>query len=49
VLLYSGYTDAVDEEAARAAGVVHLLHKPVEPLELRQALRACLQQTKKGS
>jgi PAS domain S-box-containing protein len=43
VLLYSGYADAVDEEAARAAGVVRVLHKPVEPAELRQALRVCLE------
>jgi CheY-like chemotaxis protein len=42
VLLYTGYADLIDPEALRHAGVQRLLHKPVEPAELRAALTHCL-------
>ena len=42
VLLYTGYADLIDPEALRHAGVRRLLHKPVEPAELRAALTHCL-------
>jgi CheY-like chemotaxis protein len=43
VVLYSGHAEGIDEAEARQAGVRLVLHKPVEPEELREALRSCLQ------
>ena len=42
VVLYSGHVEGIDEDEAREAGVRRVLHKPVEPGELREALSSCL-------
>jgi CheY-like chemotaxis protein len=42
VVLYTGFADAGAEDKARAAGIVALLRKPIEPAALLAALRANL-------
>ncbi len=43
VLLFSGYAEGLSDEVLEAAGVVSLLHKPVEPATLYERLQAVLQ------
>jgi PAS domain S-box-containing protein len=42
VMLYSGFAEAIDAEQIAQAGVCKVLRKPVEPVELKDALRQCL-------
>lgn len=42
VVLCTGFSEAVNEETARAAGVVAYLTKPVDPDQLARAVRAAL-------
>jgi CheY-like chemotaxis protein len=39
VILLSGFTENIDEHAARSAGVDEILVKPVTPLELAEAIQ----------
>jgi CheY-like chemotaxis protein len=42
VLLWTGYSDGLDEERARAAGARALLLKPLDVPQLEEAVRAAL-------
>ncbi len=42
VLLMTGYAEGLDDEAARAAGALRLLHKPIDPAALTAAVADAL-------
>jgi PAS domain S-box-containing protein len=42
VLLYSGHADLIDVEALKRTGIRRVLRKPLEPTELRSAIKDCL-------
>lgn len=42
VILYTGFSEAVDEEMARAAGIDTFLHKPITTSEMADAIRSAL-------
>ncbi len=49
VILYTGYSDGLTDEEARAAGVKAFLRKPVVPRDLLAVVRAHLSRSRAGS
>jgi CheY-like chemotaxis protein len=43
VVLYTGYADDLHPREIEAAGVKHLVRKPVEPAELRALVAQCIE------
>ena len=43
VVLYTGYAESVDPAKLSASGVKGLVHKPLEPSELRTLITGCLE------
>jgi CheY-like chemotaxis protein len=42
IVLYTGYADDLGRQEMDAAGVQHLMRKPIDPLELRTVLARCI-------